>query len=49
METTVSKLQVQSQEIAELKVALKQQVAELKKVSDRLEANTSATRVVENR
>jgi hypothetical protein len=47
-EATVSKLQAQGEEIAELKAVLKQQAAQLQKVSARLEANTPATRLVDN-
>jgi hypothetical protein len=48
LEATVSKLQAQGKEIAELKVALKQQAAQLQKVSAWLEANMPATRLVDN-
>jgi Chaperone of endosialidase len=48
LEATVSKLQAQGEEIAELKAVLKQQAAQLQKVSARLEANTPATRLVDN-
>ena len=48
LEVTVSKLQAQGKEIAELKAALKQQTANLQKVSAWLEANMPATRVVDN-
>src|SRR2546430_647599 len=48
LEATVSKLQVQGEEIAELKAALKEHAAQLHKVSARLEANTIATRLVDN-
>jgi molecular chaperone GrpE (heat shock protein) len=49
LEVTVSKLQAQRGEIAELKAAWKQQAAELQKVRARLEADTPGTRVAENR
>jgi hypothetical protein len=48
LEATVSKLQAQGKEIAELKAALKQQAAQLQKVGAWLEANTPATRLVDN-
>jgi hypothetical protein len=48
LEATVSKLQAQGKEIAELKAALKQQAAQLQKVSAWLEANMPATRLVDN-
>jgi len=40
-------LQAQGKEIAELKAALKEQAAQLQKVSARLEANTPAARLVD--
>ena len=48
LEATVSKLQAQGKEIAELKAALKQQAAQLQKVSAWLEPNMPATRLVDN-
>ena len=48
LHATKSQLQVQGKEITELKAALKEQAAQLQKVSARLEANTSATRLVDN-
>ena len=49
LEATVSKLQAQGEEIAELKAALKEQAAQLQKVSARLEAKAPVPRVVVNR
>jgi hypothetical protein len=48
LEATVSKLQAERKEIAQLKAALKQQAAQLQKVSAWLEANMPATRLVDN-
>ena len=48
LETIVSRLQAQGEEIAELKAALKKQAAQLQKVTARVEVNTPATRLVDN-
>jgi hypothetical protein len=48
LEATVSKLQAQGKEIAELKAALKEQAAQLHEMSVRLEGNTPETQLVDN-